>query len=131
MSRSTSTDDHPCLNRSRCLVLYMAPWCPACRQTKRFVPYVREAMAGQDAGLVVVVGKAWGNFNGGYDMARDIGGQVYIEKDSRYWNELRAEINAVPAWVTFRSDGSVVEKESGSPGRHDIHSAREFLNDML
>ena len=131
MQRKASIDDHPCINRSRCLVLYLSPWCPSCKNTKQFVPYVRQAIAqSNETGFVVVVGKAWGNFNGGYEMARDIGGQVYIDADSHYWQEVRREVNAVPAWLVIDGDGSVSETDTGSPGRHDVQTANTFLTGL-
>ena len=131
MQRQVTLDDHPCKNRTRCLVVYLSPWCPSCRNSKHFVPYVREAIAHHsDTGFVVVVGKAWGDFNGGYEMARDIGGQVYIDAESRYWNELRPEVNAIPAWLVIDGDGHVDEQHTGSPGRHDVQTANTFLAEL-
>ena len=58
MSRSIDLSDHPCMGRTRCLVVYLAPWCGACRQTKQFVPFVREVIAEHgDVGFMVVVGR--------------------------------------------------------------------------
>jgi hypothetical protein len=131
MSRSVSTDDHPCLNRSRCLVLYLSPWCPSCKNTKNFVPYIRQAMDNNsDTGFVVVVGKAWGNFTGGHEMARDIGGKVYIDAESQYWQQLRREVNAIPAWLVIEGNGDVSDTKTGSPPRHDVQTAKTFLASM-
>lgn len=131
MARSVDLSDHPCMARTRCLVVYLAPWCGACKQTKKFVPYVREAITEyEDAGFMVVVGKGWGNFDGGHEMARAIGGQVYLDGEARYWQVLRKEVNAVPAWVVFDGLGDVVETETGSPRRKDRDSAVSFLNEL-
>jgi len=131
MARTVDLDDHPCVARSRCLVVYLAPWCGACKSTKKFVPYVRDALdENQDVGFMVVVGKGWGNFNGGYDMARDIGGQVYLDGEADYWQTFGREVDAVPAWVVFDGLGEVLETETGSPRRHDTASAKSFLSDL-
>lgn len=131
MKRKISASDHPCLNRNKCLVLYLSPWCPSCNRTKNFVSYVREVIdTNEDTGFVVIVGKAWGGFKGGYEMARDIGGQVYIDADSHYWQQIRSEVNAIPAWLVFESDGDVSDTETGSPRRHDVTSAKTFLADL-
>ncbi len=131
MQRKISIQDHPCFNQPRCLVLYLSPWCPSCKNTKRFVPYVHDAIATRkDTGFVVVVGKAWGNFKGGYDMARDIGGPIYIDEESHYWREIRSEVNAIPAWLVFESDGDVSETDTGSPRSHNLASAKSFLSDL-
>jgi thiol-disulfide isomerase/thioredoxin len=131
MSRSIDLDNHPCLGRTRCLIVYLAPWCPACRQTKSFIPYMREVISDhENAGLMVVVGKGWGNFKGGYDMARDIGGQVYIDAEASYWRVLRKEANAVPAWVMFDGLGNAIETETGSPRRQSQDSAQSFLKQL-
>ncbi len=131
MARRVNIDDHPCVARSRCLVVYLAPWCGACKSTKKFVPYVRD-MLEQDpeTGFMVVVGKGWGNFNGGHDMARDIGGQVYLDDEANYWRALRHEVNAVPAWVVFDGLGEAIETETGSPRRHSHEVAKSFLADL-
>lgn len=131
MSRSVDVSDHPCMMRSRCLVVYIAPWCAACKHTKKFVPYVREAIIDNaDVGFMVVVGKGWGDFNGGHDMARDVGGQVYLDGEANYWRTLRNDVNAIPAWVVFDGAGEVIETETGSPGRHSQDSAKSFLNKL-
>ncbi|MGD9386404.1 MAG: hypothetical protein PVF28_07605 [Thioalkalispiraceae bacterium] len=131
MARNVDLGRHPCRQRKRCLVVYLAPWCGACKQTKNFVPYIREAiLENQDAGFMVVVGKGWGNFNGGHQMARDIGGQVYLDGEASYWRDLRREVNAVPAWLVFDGLGQVVETETGSPRRKDLSSARGFLDEL-
>ena len=127
---NNTSNEHPCLNRSRCLVLYLSPWCPSCRQTKHFVPFVREAIAQKDAGLVVVVGKAWGNFNGGYQMARDIGGQVFVDDKSEYWREIRKNVRAIPAWLVIGSNGEVRKTRTGSPREYSIVSAKAFLSKL-
>jgi len=131
MARTVDLNDHPCWLRKRCLVVYLAPWCGACKQTKNFVPYVREAIAeNPDAGFMVVVGKGWGNFTGGHDMARDIGGQVYLDGEASYWKVLRNDVNAVPAWLVFDGLGQVVESDTGSPRRHDTTTARAFIGQL-
>ncbi len=131
MARRVDLNDHPCLARTRCLVVYIAPWCAACQQTKKFVPFVRDAVVDrEDLGFMVVVGKGWGDFNGGHDMAREIGGQVYLDADARYWKILRGDVNAIPAWLVFDGSGEVIETETGSPGRHDRGSARAFLTEL-
>ena len=131
MSRTIDLDSHPCMGRTRCLVVYLAPWCGACRQAKSFVPYIRDVISNhEDAGFMVVVGKGWGNFKGGYDMARDIGGRVYIDAEASYWRVLRKEVKAVPAWVLFDGVGDVVETQTGSPRRQSQDSAQSFLKEL-
>jgi len=131
MQRKVSLHDHPCINRSRCLVLYLSPWCPSCKNTRKFVPFVQQAISSNDdTGFIVVVGSAWGNFKGGYNMARDIGGQIYIDEESNYWQEIRSEVNAIPAWLVFESDGDVSETETGSPRSHNLASAKSFLSKL-
>jgi hypothetical protein len=131
MARNIEISKHPCWLRKRCLVVYIAPWCGACQQTKNFVPIIREALRDKpDTGFMVIVGKGWGDFNGGYEMAREIGGQVYLDREASYWQLLREEVNAIPAWLVFDGRGDVLETETGSPRHHDRATARTFLAEL-
>ena len=46
------------------------------------------------------------------------------------WNELRPEVNAIPAWLVIDGDGHVDEQHTGSPGRHDVQTAKTFLAEL-
>lgn len=112
-------------------MLYVSPWCPACRSSKGFIPFVRQAIQEeQTAGFMVIVGRAWGDFNNGHNMAQAIGGDVYLDRHADYWNDLADSVDGVPAWVVFDSDGDILDVETGAPARHDIQTARRFLDSI-
>jgi thiol-disulfide isomerase/thioredoxin len=78
-----SVDDDPCAGRERCVFVYMAPWCPACKQTMPIVNQLREAWKEQDhPGLMVVIGN--GKTDQLESMAKQVGAPVYLDKEDKF-----------------------------------------------
>ncbi|HSA24218.1 MAG TPA: hypothetical protein P5076_22345, partial [Myxococcota bacterium] len=79
-SRAHASGLDPCLGKPRCLVVYLAPWCPSCKSAARVV---REAIAGyagsREVGVQAVVGQ---DERGALEeMAAGIGPSTFLDLD--------------------------------------------------
>jgi len=110
MLRSTGPDE--CATTERCLVVYLAPWCPQCRKSGGLVKELRaRAALSSSVGFKVVVGKDEREALDRY--AHKLGGFVHYDDDGSFYREIGA--SGVPAWVAWDAERRVVGKLYGRP----------------
>lgn len=88
-----------CKEYEDCAVLYVTPWCPACRNTLLMVQRNQERWAEEGIGVAVIIG------NDDLERCREfgdfIGDIAFIDRGDFVLR--RTEIDTVPTW--FRVDG--------------------------
>jgi hypothetical protein len=99
----------PCENRDHCVYLYLAPWCPHCRD---FLPYItdfRNYWKSMDRpGLKVIVGN--GKKDAINEMASHIGPPVYLDFHDKFLQAVH--VNSFPYVVVVGADQRVIASGS-------------------
>jgi thiol-disulfide isomerase/thioredoxin len=98
----------PCAKARRCVVVYLAPWCPACRQAK---PHVKALRARLPAGaaMKVVIGQA--ERSRSQEMAGEVGGAVFFDPDGDYYKAIKG--TGIPYWMVLDADQHVTARMAG------------------
>jgi hypothetical protein len=111
-----SADSQPeiCGAKSRCIVAYLAPWCPSCRRELASLMRARSLVkeTGNEVGMKIVVGS--GRPEEIEQMARRIGGEVFSDPEGVIFDAFGGKY--YPSWWIFDSQGNVL-KETEMPGR--------------
>lgn len=115
----------PCLDRSHCVLVYVAPWCPAC---KRSIGTIRGLMskfnpAGK-IGIKAVIGGR--NPKKMETMAAEIGPATYLDTLGRFWASTGAK--SIPHWFVIDDQGYVVKKFPGAIPNVDAMSVELGLD---
>ena len=109
----------PCAGR-RCVIVYMAPWCPSCKGAKPLVRTLRTKLPAQDAALKVVIGQC--ERAAAQAMASEVGGAVFFDPDGAYYRAMKA--NGVPSWLALDRDQRVLGRMAGYVLPAEAHLAR-------
>jgi hypothetical protein len=108
--RSPGPDE--CAGKERCLVVYLAPWCPQCRKSGPLVNEFRmRAFRSRSTGFKVVLGQDEPGKLVKY--ASKVGGAVHYDDDGYFYDDIGA--SGVPAWISLDAEGHVLEKVYGRP----------------
>ncbi|MDQ2069015.1 TlpA family protein disulfide reductase [Natronospira bacteriovora] len=134
LDRFTASADaeHPCIGTERCVLVYMAPWCPHCNGSIPLVRKVREQLnANDDTGMMVIVGPGGGSYAGHERMGRELGGEVFLDPEGEVWEGEFGHIDAVPAWAVFDGSGRMIRHFTGGTTRSDEEIVQAVLRDQL
>jgi len=129
-----SLDSLSCQSQSKCLIVYMAPWCPACLQFKsqlfpEFLKTIISKKEEKNIGLKIIIGRD------SLDKVQKMGaslGQTYTEDSSgKYYNDLG--IKGVPAFLVLRSDGKIIKNVSGfrARGNNLAQASENFFKELV
>lgn len=95
-SNASSTPQEVCPLGKRCVVCYLAPWCPACKSSLPIIQELRESFRSHNnLEFLVIVGAA--SQSELLPMANDIGGRVFFDPSSRFASAAR--IRSFPSIV--------------------------------
>ena len=110
-AESSESDTDPCRGCDRCIVVYLAPWCSACRRSVDTVRQIDEMFAEDpEVGLLVFVGSApRGDVEA---MAAQIEGPVFVDPDAVLWEQLGVE--GYPHWFTLDGRGQILQTVAGT-----------------
>lgn len=118
-----------CAGKERCLLVYLAPWCGACRGSIGFLQALATYFERDgDWGLKVVVGR---DDEGAIDeFARGIPLNTYLDYEGR-WS--RAFGGAVPSWILLDSEQKLLKSDSGlyHASANDMRVAEYFVSNDL
>lgn len=129
---ATGKAEHPCLGTERCVLVYMAPWCPHCNGSIPLVRTIREQVnANKNTGMMVIVGPGGGSYAGHERMGKALGGEVFLDPDSDVWRDEFGHIEAVPAWAVFDGSGRMIRHFTGGTTRNDHEIVQAVLHDQL
>lgn len=99
----------PCVGKERCAVVYVAPWCPACKQMLPSLLDLRDKYwkgSGTRA-IKFVVGQGEPEQN--RSMAKTIGDGAFVDPDGAFARKMKVE-HFPTVWLTDAS-GKVLEQD--------------------
>lgn len=104
--RAVASGTDPCAGKQTCAVVYMAPWCPSCRQE---APQLRDALArasiNRKLGLRVVVGQGRSRADD-EEMARGLGAGAVVDADGAWHRKLN--VQAYPSFFVLDGEQAVI-----------------------
>ena len=90
--------ENPCDIKPTCVVVYLAPWCPASRAMIEQIPSFREFSKGSDRpGILVIVGA--GKKEDSAQMALRVGGPIFIDPDRQF--EKTTKVSHYPYFIVI------------------------------
>lgn len=108
-ARGSGSD--PCTYAEKCMIAYLAPWCPSCQSAVGFMNGVhRELRKGDKTALKVVLGMA--EENSLQKMAGQFEAPVFLDLSGEFASKVG--IRAVPSVLVVDAQGKITEK--GLPG---------------
>lgn len=116
--------EDPCLQKQRCVVVYLTPWCPHCRTLKPVVVELHRIIQEQVplVGFKVVVGKD--SQKSLKDFAAAFGSSIDVHFDPSGAFFRNAGGSGVPAWFVWDDQGVLVKSMAGRPrisaSPHDV-----------
>lgn len=117
-----------CAGAEKCLAVYLAPWCPQCRESGELVDELRTRDALSPAfGFKVIIGRDEPDALARY--AGLLGGAVYYDYDGEFWRQIGA--HGVPAWITWDAEGRIRERLYGRPVGAPAHVLVDHMADEL
>ena len=129
---SVQSGTHPCEGTERCLVVYLAPWCPHCNSSIPLVREIRDQIGeNDDTGMMVIVGPLGGSFAGYDDMARRLDGPVYLDRSGEAWEDYLGSLSGVPAWAVFDGRGQITQSFTGGTPQSSQAMVQHVLTDQL
>jgi hypothetical protein len=85
----------PCAYKLRCVVVFLAPWCPSCQGSVPFLNDMRKRFDQEGkVGVKVIVGMD--SEEKLTSMAKKIGGEVFLDSNKEFSRS--AGVRGVPAW---------------------------------
>ncbi len=112
-SQNLDTTTDPCLNRPYCVVIYLAPWCPHCRNAVKYVNDLRSFWASTERpGLKVVVGAD--KKENLESMAQTIGGNVYLDLEGKFKDLMKVDF--YPTWYVISKEGMILKRKKAAIG---------------
>lgn len=104
--------------KERCLLVYLAPWCPQCRRAHSVILEAAEHLRAQGIETTVVIGLDDRAEIEAY--ARDFPFPVYLDPDRKFYEQL--DTRGVPYFALWQRDRRIAEDIAGRP---------ESLRDLL
>jgi hypothetical protein len=126
---SLSGQSDPCSGRDYCLILYSAPWCPACHAAKDFMiasaTVVNQSRA---SGAKIIVGMGRSEEQN-ISMAKDIGVHTFLDRDGSLARSLG--VRGVPHWYVINREGKVLNHDGGLPADGSREAVYSFFQSQL
>ena len=126
---SQLTFSESCQDKQKCVVLYVAPWCPVCERT---LPVALEigrrwstSEAGSGTGLRILVGND--KPEKCVAKAQKIGPIAAVDQNFEFGKQYG--IRSFPTWIVFDSSGHELNRVSG--GIYDTDQADRFIHSAL
>lgn len=129
------SDTISCKKSSKCLIIYMAPWCGACKQfLGQFYPHLRSLMEEYQkkefSGLKIIIGMD--KKEKIIEMAKGNNIEHFIDDSNKKYQKL-LNIKVVPSFIAIDSAGKIVNSMNGlSVQGNTLHEASQnFLKEIL
>jgi thiol-disulfide isomerase/thioredoxin len=111
-SETHASATHPCLMKSRCVVVYLAPWCPYCNRSIGTIQELRAQWKDRDVGILPVIGRD--TVAEIQAMAARVGEGSYVDLDASFFK--KTGVQGVPAWFLINDQGKLLKTFLGAPG---------------
>ncbi len=106
----------PCFGKGRCLVVYVAPWCPSCQQASALIDALRNRSSNANFGVKIIAGLD--EPPALMEYAKTLGPGTYIDYDKQYFRGING--GGVPAWFLLSEGGNVLSHFSGLISSSDM-----------
>jgi len=117
----------PCENKANCIVVYLAPWCPACKASVGTVKKLRAYYQSEsETGFKVIVGSS--SAAKLIDFSEEIGGLVYMDTQGKFHRS--AGVSAVPT-IFLLDQENQIQGTSRVIGGQDIEQVAGYLESNL
>jgi len=112
----------PCFVKKKCLVFYLAPWCPHCEGSISFLNGLfQRVQRKSDLGMLIVVGMD--EKQNLIQMANRLDSTVVLDEDRKFDRE--ANVRGVPAGWLIDQNRNILDKipasMSGGTGEEDLY----------
>ncbi len=98
----------PCWKKERCIIVYLAPWCPSCTAAKSFLIKAREKIVqNKKVGIKLIIGSA--EESSLLKMAASFGNQVYLDTKSEFSQAVG--IRGVPSLLITDINGKIIDRD--------------------
>jgi len=100
----------PCFGKERCVLVYIAPWCGACKATIPAIIRLRDQWAESPLyGLSIIVGADTPERI--EETASEVGTSTFVDKDASLHKSLK--VNGVPYWLVLDKERKVIKSFAG------------------
>jgi thiol-disulfide isomerase/thioredoxin len=123
LKRFTEQAGDPCFKKEKCVVVYLAPWCPACNASVETLKEMNRLWNANDSkytrGIKVLVGQD--TMVKCQEKADSIGTFAQIDSDDKF-SKLYG-ISGYPTWFVFDANGKELKRVPGAftePSQADL-----------
>lgn len=110
-ARANAAGHDPCAGKQRCVLVFLAPWCPACKISLGTVRGLMTRFADSDrVGIKPVIGNGR-NPSSMEEMAAQIGPGTFLDPAGRIMTA--AGVSSVPHWFVLDDQGFLLKKVAG------------------
>ena len=121
---STGSSVDSCKGKQRCVAIYMAPWCSACRASIPLVNRMQEKLSGKDkVGMKVIIGRD--RKDKIIDYGKSVGGEVYYDFADKFG--YKHKIKSVPTWMLLDGEDRTLMQFSGSPSGASADTLADYM----
>jgi len=123
-AKANTAGGKTCFDKPKCIVVYLAPWCPHCTRTAGLAKeLVAQFTSSSDVGMMAFVGMDQPEAN--EKFAASIGDYSFVDNDGEVRKEFK--VRGVPSWFVMNDRGKVLKKFSGSPNPATVASISYLL----
>ncbi len=98
----------PCKNKERCVIAYLAPWCPSCVASQEFLVKAKsKLLKNNKLGMKIIIGMA--DEASSMKMSSGFDNQVYLDSKSEFSREVG--ISSVPTVLIIDDKNKIVDKD--------------------
>lgn len=92
-----------CKNKKGCIIVFLAPWCGACRSHVAFLNELQNSLRYKDLSLQIIVGGSKPKEL--YNFAQQISGTVLLDTENSFKSKL--SFSSVPTWFSVDSSQTI------------------------
>ncbi|MBP9838947.1 MAG: redoxin family protein [Proteobacteria bacterium] len=98
----------PCINKERCVIAYLAPWCPSCVASQGFLVKAKnKLLKNNKLGMKIIIGMA--DEASSMKMASGFDNQVFLDTQSEFSRAVG--ITSVPTVLIIDDKQTIVDKD--------------------